>query len=53
MLYQYTCENKKCEKSSLVMEFLVPLKQYDAVIGCPKCQKALKKLLSSPRFIVR
>jgi putative FmdB family regulatory protein len=47
-LYAYWC--KDCEK---VFEFLVPYKQRDIVLPCPKCTKDLEKLLSSPSFIIR
>jgi putative FmdB family regulatory protein len=52
-LYDYECENDRCPKSKMVMEFIVPLSVHDAQIKCPKCGKPLKKMLSAPYFKIK
>mgnify|MGYP001570398716 CR=1 FL=1 len=52
-LYQYSCENKKCEKSEMILEYIVPLAMEGLKIKCPKCHKHLVKLLSAPFFAIR
>lgn len=52
-LYSYTCDSKKCPKSNMVLEFIVPLSMHDAEVKCPKCGKPLSKLLSAPFFKIK
>lgn len=52
-LYTYTCETKKCEKSKVYMEFIVPLSMHDTEVKCPKCGKPLTKMLSAPFFKIK
>jgi len=52
-LYSYTCDDPKCEKSRKIMDFVVPLRQYDAKVKCPKCGKPLTKVLSAPMFRIK
>ncbi len=52
-LYSYTCDNKKCKKSKMVLEYIVPLYLADSEIRCPKCDEPLRKMLSAPYFTIR
>lgn len=52
-IYQYSCENKECSKSKMVMEYVVPLKMFDTGINCPKCGKPLVKMLAAPFFKIK
>jgi putative FmdB family regulatory protein len=42
-LYHYNC--KKCKK---VYGLIIPMKYYDSVIPCPKCDKDMEKIIGMP-----
>ena len=52
-LYEYCCNNEKCEKSEKILSYMVPLARHDEKIPCPKCRKTLRKLLAAPYFNVK
>ena len=52
-LYAYCCENKRCEKHTKILQYIVPLKKFDEPIPCPKCGKPLRRELSAPYFTVK
>lgn len=51
-LYDYCCDNPKCEKSRKILPAVVPLAKCDDPVPCPSCKKPLRKLLSAPMFRV-
>ena len=52
-LYSYTCDNKKCSKSKMALEYIVPLYLSESEIKCPKCDKSLRKMLAAPYFKIK
>ena len=52
-LYRYSCPNKKCRKSKMIMEYIVPLYLFDEPIKCPKCEEVLVRKLTAPYFKIR
>jgi len=46
-MYEYKCDN-----CMVVHDVLVPLKMFDILVKCPDCDGSLKRLVSSPSFVV-
>lgn len=47
-LYEFVCE--RCLK---VLEFIVPLEEFDKRVRCPYCKKEVKRLMSAVLFKIK
>lgn len=51
-LYEYKCESCSNEETDRVYDIMVFINELDQEIKCPKCGNILRRLISSPNFVI-